>query len=108
MQGYITLQEPTYVKEVITDYGDLNDSTYTEVYDFSVNSLARAKTTRIGFKNTMDIDVVIKFGSLNGQDNTHTIDAGDSEVLDNFMMIGVLEAKLTGTATEGRLKVWSW
>jgi hypothetical protein len=108
MTSYVTLQDATYVKEVITAYTELNDSTYTEVYDFGVNDLGRAKTTRIGFKNTMDVDVVIKFGSLNNQNNIHTIDAGDSEVLDNFMMIGVLEAKLTDTATEGRLKVWSW
>lgn len=108
MKGYITLQEPTYVKEIITEFGDLNDSTYTSVYDFGVNDLARAKTTRIGFKNTMDADVIIKFGSLNEQENTHTIDAGDSEVLDNFMMIGELYAKLDSAATEGRLKIWSW
>jgi len=56
----------------------------------------------------MDTDVVIKFGSLNNQENTHTIDAGDSEVLDNFMMVGQIHAQLTSSATEGRLKVWSW
>jgi hypothetical protein len=108
LKGYITLQEATYVKEVIVAHTALNSSTYTLVYDFGVNELGRAKTTRVGFKNTMDTDVVIKFGSLNNQENTHTIDAGDSEVLDNFMMVGTIHAQLTAPATEGRLKVWSW
>lgn len=105
---YITLQDPTYVKEIIITYDELTTD-YTEIYDFGINELARAKSVNIGFKNTTNVDIIIKFGSLNNQDNEHTIDAGDREVLDNFKIIGKIYAKIvTGTATKGRLKVWSW
>lgn len=107
MKGYITQQEPTYVKEVIVDYDDLSTS-YTLIHNFGNNSLARAKSTRIGMKNTTDTDIVLKFGSLNGQDNEKTIDAGDVEALDGFKVIGELRAKTIGTPSEGRLKVWVW
>jgi len=103
----LTLQEPTYVKEVIVPFSELTTS-YTLIYDFGFNELVRAKSYSIGMKNTMNTDVILKFGSANNQENEKTVDAGDREALDGFRVVGKLYAKTESEAMIGRLKVWVW